>query len=145
MSPILILIIMAVISEFIKANKKEATSRPKKDLGEITLDDNLSEELQKRFKKEYKTVVEKPQVNRQEIRNSNYQKVEKSNENLKKDRNENYSRDWSISSEEVKTQPKPMKVEKSHKNYGKKDLVRGIIFSEILSEPKSIENMKKNM
>lgn len=145
MSPIVLLIIMAFISEFIRKSKEENSKAMPRKEGNIDID--LAEELRKNFEKKYRPTLEdnpKPRPRDKKLSSFEEDRREKLYED---DVKENEIRKENIDfQEKPKVNIKTDKhIENKRKSYRKKDLIRGIVFSEILSEPKSIENMRKNM
>jgi len=145
--PLLFFIIIILVDTILKSvkdkqkiQKKQSTvSRPLADLKKI-----LVEEIEKEKQRE----ITKRQENSVERRK--YSSNEKKSKNINEETKEK-DLAWEIIKEEKpikqnKNMDIPVKNEKENQERDlRKDVLRGIIFSEILSEPKSLQNQKRSL
>ncbi|WMM23502.1 hypothetical protein RBU61_11110 [Tissierella sp. MB52-C2] len=126
-------------------NRQPQQSRTLGDLKKI-LDEELQRERQRGFSKRQDKTIEK-----KNIRVSTREKAGNIDRGLKRDRYSEESNSMNIS-EDLGTLETPRSMESLNstniddkKEELREDILRGIIFSEILSPPKSIQNQRRSL
>lgn len=142
-SPLFFFIIVIVIDLILKSakDKKKIEQARRKRTGDIdqvptkskSIMETIRAEIEKEVQKGSNKKVEKPKVYK-----------EKPSMNIKKDAEMHKRSEWT---EDVFLKPviESSTSKEINRNSLKKDILRGIIFSEIISEPKSIKNQRKSM
>lgn len=153
MNPILYLIIIIGINTLIKsaAEKKKIEEAKMKRADQIskspTMDKAKSKDLMTRINEEIEGNLKKRGIYKQNMNMDVGANKEKKQETIDViNKVPSYSQDASEKKQEKLNleQNKPRVCVDSELNI-KKDLLKGIIYSEILSEPKSIQNLKRGM
>ncbi len=142
-SPLFFFIIVIVIDLILKSakDKKKIEQARRKRTGDIeqvptkgkSIMETIRAEIEKEVQKGSNKKVDKPKVYK-----------EKTSVNMQKDAEMHKRSEWT---EDVFLKPviEASKSKEINQNSLKKDILRGIIFSEIISEPKSIKNQRKSM
>ncbi|WP_313756361.1 hypothetical protein [Tissierella sp.] len=147
--PLLFFIIIILVDTILKSvkdkqriQKKQPTvSRPMVDLKKI-----LVEEIEKEKQRE----ITKKQGNSAQRKNHSFE-GKKANKNTINEEINKKDLSWEIIKEENVVQETkkidvPVQIKKENQERDlRKDVLRGIVFSEILSEPKSLKNQKRSL
>lgn len=143
-NPLFFFVVIIVIDLLLKSakDKKKIEEARRKRTGEIKPAPTKSKSIMETIRAEIEKEVQKATPNKK-VTKPNVSK-EKQTISMKKDAEIHKRSEWN---EDVFLKPviDSSKSTEMKQNSLRKDIIRGIIFSEIISEPKSLKNQKKSM
>lgn len=142
-NPLFFFIIVIALDLILKSakDKKKIEQARRKRTGDINQEPTKGRSIMETIREEIEKEVQKGS-NKKVVEPTIYK--EKAKMNMNKDAEMHKRSEWS---EDVFLKPiiETSKLKEVREDSLKKDILRGIIFSEIISEPKSIKNQRKSM